>query len=480
MSVFAVALRTEDSCYGKKDRTEGRGTRDPMRHAKYSLIAIALTLCFSLDRTLTGKETSGWSLEFRITADPTKDATIINKAKADANDELYEGNSLVAKWVPVFEGRMSDFLGHSAFVTRINNQRGIDLLVLISENDLTDHDISELGTTLDINGKIALSVRFKDTNPPKLLVFTKNNIGRQVAQIINGKVYCAPYINSALREQAIVTGDFSKDTIDNLLKECSFKLKEEYLMPPPYAITMTPLRIIIITIVLFLLILSSLPVRDLKKSKHPHSWIIASIIVGFFIGGYWLGVTKSMSTSGNQNGILSWGELTQVSILGILLGGFIGGFIGVASGYLLHFLGRRAIHNFYRLSRRFLGALLPSWAVGTEKTVPKKEHRRLNKKQSVVLWMSVFLILFFVLFPPWVGSKTKIITDTNPEGYPGEDYRFIGFHFLFPSETTFFGSGYIITRIDYLALLTLCSCTAGICVIFMLLLRNPAAKHQHS
>lgn len=461
----------------KKDRTEGQGTRNPMRHTKYSLIAVVLTLCFSLDRTLAGTETNGWSLEFRITADPTKDTAIINKAKADANNELYEGNSLIAKWVPVFEGRTSDFLGHTGFVTRLNNQRGLYLLVLISENDVTEDDACELGSTLDINGKLALSVRFKDADPPKLLELTKNNVGRRMAQIINGQVYNAPYITSALREQAIIAGDFTEDSIDKVTKGSPLKLRRTYYpSPSPYAITLTPIRILIALIILFVIIFGSLPACGLKESKRPHSCILISTLIGIVAGGYWLGVTKSTVGQENQHGMVPWAELIRISILDVILGALIGGCLGIAVGYLLRFFGRRAFYNFPRLSRRFLEMLLPSESGVIAKAAPKKDHGRLNKKQSVVLWISVFLIFLFILFPPWVGSRTKIITNTNPKGYPGEDYRFIGFHFLFPSEITFLDSNCIITRIDYRVLVTLCSCTAVVCVLLMLLLRNPAAS----
>ncbi len=153
-------------------------SNDIIKSMKLGLAAIILALCYCLSSTLVAAERNAWSMEFRLVAHPDKEAVIVKKAKLSVRSELYEDKSLIAKWVPVIESKAPNFLDNSSFVTRKNTQGQIELLVLISENDVTEHNISELGTTLDRYGKLALEVRFEDADPPKLLKLTKDNIHR--------------------------------------------------------------------------------------------------------------------------------------------------------------------------------------------------------------------------------------------------------------------------------------------------------------
>ncbi len=328
--------------------------RDSFRLVSVVLLSTVTALCCCLSSLLIGAEENGWSMEFRIAADPTKDTLIVNKAKSSPENELYEGKLLIAKWVPVIESKAPVFFDNSTFVTRRNTKAEVELLVLIGENDVTESDVCELGTTLDRYGKLALEVYFEDTDPPKIWKLTRKNLNRYSAQIINGRVYNAPQIVSGIHRRAVITGDFTEDTINKMLKDSPFRLRPSYPSPPPYAITITPLRIIIFLIILLFFIFGSLPAHGLKESKHPRSWIVVGIVIGIVIGGYWLGVTKTTTGPDFQNGIPPWGQLIRINILGILSGSVIGAVLGVAGGYLFRFIVRRAIHNASRIIHRVL------------------------------------------------------------------------------------------------------------------------------
>jgi len=452
-----------------------------MRKSKRpSVFAVILTLCCCLSSILIATEENGWSMEFRIAADPVKDTLIVNKAKSSPDNELYEDKSLIAKWVPVIESKASDFLKHSSFVTRRNTKAEVELLVLIGENDVTESDVCELGTTLDRYGKLALEVYFEDTDPPKIWKLTRKNLNRYSAQIINGRVYNAPQIVSGIHRRAVITGDFTEDTINKMLKDSPFRLRPSYPSPPPYAITITPSRIIIFLIILLFLIFGSLPARGLRKSRHPRSWVVVGLVTGIVIGGYSLGVTKTTGGPDFQNGIPPWAQLTQISILGVLSGSAIGCVLGIVGGYLLRFIVRRAMHNISRLSKHVMHALLPSKARTLIKMVQEKKRRYLNKKQSAILWIGVLVILLFIIFPPWIGSRTEIVTDEFPEGYAGEDYEFLGFHFLFSGEELSLDTLCIITKIHYSLLALLCGCTGVLCSSFMFLLRTRTVNPKYN
>lgn len=267
--------------------------------------------------------------------------------------------------------------------------------------------------------------------------------------------------------------------LDDIARKSGGKFAKEYTRSP-YAITVTPLRIVISLLILFLLLLGFLPARGLKESKHPRAWIVAGIIAGIVIGGYWLGVTNSGAGLDNQHGSPAWGRLVHISIMGVLSGSLIGGVLGIAGGYLLRFFARRAIHNVYRLSKNVIEALLPKKSTVIIKSLQERKKRYLNKKQSVFLCSGVLLILFFIIFPPWIGSRTMIITEEYPEGYVGEDYEFIGFHFIFPGRDLSFGTLFIITKVDYKLLALLCCGTAVLSGLLMSLARTPNIQSQRT
>jgi hypothetical protein len=440
-----------------------------------NLMTLILCLCLSLQGTILAANSTVWSLEVRIAADPNKDVHIVKKARSSPESELYDGASLVAKWVPVMESKAFEFLGHSGFAIRRNTNGQVELLVLISEADLTERDVSGFDTTLDGNGRRAVLVTFNDTGRPKLLQLTRDNFGRQVAQVINGKVWNAPYIRSTLRTQAVISGDFT--TLEKMLENSPFQLKPSCLSPPRHSITITPLRIVLLLAFVLLIVLACFPAHGLNKSRYPRSWIVVGLLLGLVAGGYWFGVTKSVAGPDSQGDIPPWADIVEVRVPHVLLGAVVGGLFGIAGGYLARCIVRRAVHNAIVLCKLVIMALLPPKVRAAFGTLPgAAQLRRLNKKQLVVLFIGLLAIFAFILFPPWAGSTTKIITEEFPEGYAGEEYKFIGFRYLFSGEDVSFDSLCIMTRIDYGLLGLLCSCTAILCGLLMFFLRTHINK----
>jgi hypothetical protein len=289
-------------------------------------------------------------LELRIAAHPNEDALIVDKAKSDPESKVCEGNALIAKWVPVLQRGDAEFLGNPQFVSRRNEQGRVELLVLVDANAITEKHVVKISSGRDRFGRLALHVQLDDAGGIKLRDLTQKNLStstctRYVAEIMDGEVYAAPEILSTVRHHFQIPGDFTEAMIDEIAERAGNQAIGTYTSPPPYSITVTPLRILISLTVLLVLVFGSLPTRGLSESEHPRAWIVFGIVVGALIGGYLVGVTKTTGSPNLHSDIPPWGELIQINILGVLFGSAIGGALGMLAGYLLRFIVRRAIHN---------------------------------------------------------------------------------------------------------------------------------------
>jgi hypothetical protein len=85
----------------------------------------------------------------------------------------------------------------------------------------------------------------------------------------------------------------------------------------------------------------------LPKSRHPKVWTISATIIGIFIGAYVLGVnrTSAVGTTVAEDWGGITGEIVQISLLWIIVGGAIGAGLGFLAGRACRFFVRRAIHN---------------------------------------------------------------------------------------------------------------------------------------
>lgn len=317
-------------------------------------LTIGLALFFCLRPALRAEESS-WSLELRIAAHPEKDKSIVDKAKSSQQASLYEGESLIAKWVPVLQRSSVELLAKPQLVTRRNDKGQVELLVLITAQDITEEHIVRIRRGQDIQeGQFALDVKLDNTGGEKLYSLTLNCLKngscvRNLAGIINGQVYAVHEIRGTVRENFQIPLDLPDEAIEAMVSKLGSKFQET---PMPPIIKLTPFRVVVFLFVVFLLIFGLLPAHNLPESKHPYYWVAAGVILGIVIGGYWFGVTKSSAGPDNQDGIPPWAEIIQISIVNVLLCSVIGGIFGMAGGYILRIVIRRAIHNIYRVTIR--------------------------------------------------------------------------------------------------------------------------------
>ena len=301
---------------------------------------------------LSGQQQDSWTVEFRIAANAAEDVAIIELGKSSKDKGVYKEGQLVGKWVEVLKSTEAVLEKKHNLVTRRNEQRGLELLVLTTPDDVNESDVRRISPSKDRLGRLALMLEFDDKGSSKIFNMTKKCAYREpqryVAIIMDNKVTSIPMVSNPVSRHAQITGDFDESLIEDI-RQRSPKgfVRDIYSEPPPYAITVTPLRLAAFLVIVIVVIVGSLPSKGLTKSRYPKVWTISATIVGIFIGAYELGVniTSAAGTTVAEDWRGITGETVQISLLWIVVGGAIGAGLGFLAGRACRFFVRRAIHN---------------------------------------------------------------------------------------------------------------------------------------
>lgn len=323
-----------------------------MRQKTCSIVLSLVFVTFSAG-SLSGGEQGGWTMEFRIAANPFGDAKLVRSGRNSDQLKIYEDGTLVGKWVEVAESAERHLEEDPSLVTRRSEQGRLQLLVLISSNDVTEKDVRRISPSKDRYGSLALRFRFSDEGSSKLFNLTKKyaytKLRRCIATIMDGKVMATPIIIMPVREGVQIAGDFDEGLIEDIRQRSKKGLVMiTYDEPSPYAITVTPLRLAVFFAVAFFVIVGSLPAKGLEKSKHPKVWTVVGIIAGILVGAYKLGITKRTGVAAGFGGWDAFRAVhieTRIELLWVLVGGAVGAGFGYLIGRLCRFFVRRAIHN---------------------------------------------------------------------------------------------------------------------------------------
>jgi len=315
-------------------------------------ILIILYFISLANSLLSGQQQDSWTVEFRIAANEIEDAAIVGLGKSSKDKDVYQEGRIVGEWVEVLKSAESVLETNANLVTRRSEQRALELLVLTTPDDVNESDVLRISPSKDWLGRLALMLEFDDKGSSRIFNMTKKCAYRQpqryVATIMDNKVSSALVIANPVSRFALITGDFDESLIEDI-KQRSPKgfVRVIYSEPPPYAITITPLRLAAFLVIALIVIIGSVPAKGLPKSRHPKVWTISAVIIGIFIGAYLLGVTRTSAAgttvAEDWRGIT--GEIVQISLLCIVIGGAIGAGIGFLAGRACRFFVRRAIHN---------------------------------------------------------------------------------------------------------------------------------------
>lgn len=163
---------------------------------------------------------SDLQVELRLAADPAQDVDIIQKASTTENREIYKQGEIVAKWVPVHPRLASDLAENEHLVTRRRDDRQVELLVLIRENDITEDDIVRIAPGEDALGQTAIDVWLDSAATNRLLGLTRHlsrgEDRRYLAGVVMGQVYAASEVVAPVYERFQIPGDFSDAMIERI------------------------------------------------------------------------------------------------------------------------------------------------------------------------------------------------------------------------------------------------------------------------
>jgi hypothetical protein len=321
------------------------------------LLVLTIFYFISLSNSLIyGQQRASWTVEFKIAANTTEDAAIVELGKSCKDKAVYKNGQIVGKWVEVLKSAEADVEKKDNLVTRRSEQRGLELLVITTPDDVNESDVLRISPSKDRLGRLALMLEFDDEGSSKIFNMTKKCAYREpqryVAIIMDNRVHSALVIADPVSRFAQITGDFDKAIIEDI-RQRSPKgfVRDIYSKPPPHAITVTPLRLAVFLFIAIVVIVGSLPSEGMPKSRHPKVWTISAAIIGIFIGAYLLGVTRTSAegttVAEDWRGIT--GEVIQISLLWVAVGGIIGTVLGFLLGRVCRFFVRRAIHNIARL-----------------------------------------------------------------------------------------------------------------------------------
>lgn len=161
---------------------------------------------------------SSGMLEFRILADRNQDRDEVKAAERTPGRDVYLGDRLVAKWVKDPKNVRVD-----GAVTR-DRGKGAEILVRIDPFSVDGGNLRRASQGFDDAGSLAVNFSFDNEGAQKFGELTGRNLPdtainfyRKLGIILDGDLLSAPRINSMIRGDGQITGQFSQEEINFLV-----------------------------------------------------------------------------------------------------------------------------------------------------------------------------------------------------------------------------------------------------------------------
>jgi hypothetical protein len=170
-------------------------------------------------------------VEFRILANRHDHQALIKQVDKDPNKDrlLDKHGELLAWWVPLAPGidpkpyqNDKDILIHQR---KLGKGKITEILVVPDPYDVTDKYIHSARPDVDPKGNHGVSLTFDDKG---VILFgkltgdsssdAKTNFRRRLGILIDGNLFCAPYIPNRIIYQALITGNFTQSEVNYLCK----------------------------------------------------------------------------------------------------------------------------------------------------------------------------------------------------------------------------------------------------------------------
>jgi len=172
--------------------------------------------------------TSTGALEFRIVANTRDHADDIEEMRSSPDRRrfrtLEDGTEqLIAKWVPVRKGKESEWADRPGFATRRNQRGELEILVMGDEFDVTGQYLSSARAGVDELGNPSVHFTFDAKGSRLFGELTRLNLPdpvqefqRQLGIILDGQLYSAPNIRSAIYGNGEITGTGTAQETEDL------------------------------------------------------------------------------------------------------------------------------------------------------------------------------------------------------------------------------------------------------------------------
>ena len=179
-------------------------------------------------RRIEKKVSQAGTLEFRILANNRDHKAEIGLAQDTEARQVFDAeDNLVAWWVPVGKGREDSFATYGEIATRVANYRGqevMEILVVKDVFNVTGGFLDRCSPGVDEHGRPCVNFVFNSrggqlfggltgaNTPDKVQDFT-----RKLGIILDGYLYSAPSIQSAIYQRGEISGSFTDQEVEDLV-----------------------------------------------------------------------------------------------------------------------------------------------------------------------------------------------------------------------------------------------------------------------
>ncbi len=189
------------------------------------------------------------TVEFAIMANPHDHRSLINEAQAGPmdKDELESDGEVVAAWHQTSlqsDGQPED-LNASQVASRdkpLDGNTVVRQFLVLREIDdarVTGRFLHRVAIGLDDRGQACINFTLDKEGARRFFHLTSRNspapdgYKRQMAILFDGRIHSAPNINSSISDQCQITGNFSREELQNLVDVLNAGVLESPLNPTP-------------------------------------------------------------------------------------------------------------------------------------------------------------------------------------------------------------------------------------------------------
>lgn len=165
--------------------------------------AVALTTLDGCERPSTIIVPSD-SFVIRVLAPPNGSDAILKAASESEGAIVSIEGEVVAQWIP-FREDLAQASGNLGELVVRRSQRGSELLVLHTDDDVTDHAVRSIDSIFDRASNEKTLITLTEEGSTKMFAFTVQHVGQRIALIVNDELRAFPAIVSPVRTQMVMT-----------------------------------------------------------------------------------------------------------------------------------------------------------------------------------------------------------------------------------------------------------------------------------